>query len=418
MNNPGQIVLTSITQAIHELRANKLRTFLSLLGITIGIFCIIAVFTVLDSMKNNIRTEISSLGSDVLYIGRWPWMDEGGEYKWWEFLRRPSMGPTELKAVERDVKTIEFATLSYRDGGLSLKHNDLEITGITGYAVTNFFDKIQNIEIDDGRYLSLSEIDGGANSVVIGSAVYDALFPGGSSAIGKKISFRGRSFNVVGVMRKVGQNMAGFNFDNGIIYSYYAAAGMVDVKSLNNDPTLIIKTGNAISLEDTKLEVEGALRRVRKVRPGEKNNFAINQLSQITERLEMMFGKIDLIAIVIGGFSILVGAFGIANIMFVTVKERTKMIGLKKAIGAKSGSILLEFLVEAVTLSIFGGLLGIVFVMLLAVILSSFADFAVRLSLQNFIIGISISAVVGILAGFIPARTASRLNPVVAIRSH
>ncbi|MCB0697892.1 MAG: ABC transporter permease, partial [Chitinophagaceae bacterium] len=289
---------------------------------------------------------------------------------------------------------------------------------ITGYAVTNFFDKIQNIEIDDGRYLSLSEIDGGANSVVIGSAVYDALFPGGGSAIGKKISFRGRSFNVVGVMRKVGQNMAGFNFDNGIIYSYYAAAGMVDVKSLNNDPTLIIKTGNAISLEDTKLEVEGALRRVRKVRPGEKNNFAINQLSQITERLEMMFGKIDLIAIVIGGFSILVGAFGIANIMFVTVKERTKMIGLKKAIGAKSGSILLEFLVEAVTLSIFGGLLGIVFVMLLAVILSSFADFAVRLSLQNFIIGISISAVVGILAGFIPARTASRLNPVVAIRSH
>ena len=418
MNNFGQIILTSIIQAFHELRANKLRTFLSLLGITIGIFCIIAVFTVLDSMKGNIRTQVSSLGSDVLYIGRWPWMDEGGEYKWWEFLRRPSMGPAELKAVERDVKTIEFATLSYRDGRLSLKHNDLEISGVTGYAVTNFFDKIQNIEIEDGRYLSLSEIDGGTNSVVIGSEVYEALFPGKTSAIGKKITFRGRSFNVVGVMQKVGQNMAGFNFDNGIIYSYYAAAGMVDVKSYNNDPTLIVKTGNAVSVEDAKLEVEGALRRIRKVRPGEKNNFAINQLSQITERLNVMFGTINLIGGVIGFFSLLVGTFGVANIMFVTVKERTKMIGLKKGVGARSGSILLEFLVEAVTLSVLGGLFGIVFVIILALILTYAADFPVTLSLTNFITGITISAIVGILAGFIPARSASKLDPVAAIRSH
>lgn len=417
MNNFGQIILTSIIQAFQELRANKLRTFLSLLGITIGIFCIIAVFTVLDSMKNNIRTEISSLGSDVLYIGRWPWMDEGGEYKWWEFLRRPSMGTAELKAVERDVKTIDFATLSYRDGGLSLKHNDQEISGVTGYAVTNFFDKIQNIEIDDGRYLSLSEIDGGSNAVVIGSKVYDALFPGQTSAVGKKISFRGKSFNVVGVMRKVGQNMAGFNFDNGIVYSYYAAAGMVDVKSVGKDPTLIVKTGNRISVEDAKLEVEGVLRRIRKVRPGEKNNFAVNQLSQITERLNVMFTSINAIGGIIGFFSLLVGTFGIANIMFVTVKERTKMIGLKKAIGAQSNSILLEFLVEAVTLSLIGGLLGILFVMLLAVILTYAADFPVTLSLTNFVTGISISALVGIIAGFIPARSASRLDPVAAIRA-
>lgn len=418
MNRTGQIIYTSIVQALHELRANKLRTFLSLLGITIGIFCIIAVFTTLDSMKNNIRSEISSLGSDVLYVGRWPWMDEGGEYKWWEFLRRPSMSPKELKAVQRDVPSVEFATLCYNGGTLTVKRNDIEVSGVHSYAVTTFFDKVQNIEIENGRYMSLSELEGGNNSVVIGSEIYDALFPSAASAVGKSISFKGRKFNIVGVMRKVGQSMAGFNFDNGIIYPYYAAAAIEDVTSINRDPTLIIKTGSAANIEDVKLEVEGALRRIRKVAPGEKNNFAINQLSQISERLDTMFASINLIGGVIGAFSLIVGAFGIANIMFVTVKERTKMIGLKKAIGAKSGSILLEFLIEAVTLCLTGGLIGIVLVMLLALLLTYAADFPVTLSVQNFLIGIGISAGVGILAGFIPARSASRLNPVVAIRSN
>lgn len=417
MHHLGQTIYTSVVQALHELRANKLRTFLSLLGVTIGIFCIIAVFTVLDSMKNNIRQEISSLGSDVLYIGRWPWMGDGSDYKWWEYLRRPSMTTKELKAVQRDVKNIDYAALSYRDNGLNLKYRDREVEGITGYAVTNNFDKIQSVEIEEGRYLSLSELEGGSKSVVLGYEVAKTLFPG-QNVVGKNISFHGRKFNVVGVMRKSGQSISGFNFDRGLIYPYYAAASMVDVSSVNRDPTLIIKTGNTTSVEDAKLEVEGALRRIRKVRPGERNNFAINQLSQITERLNVMFGSINVIGGVIGAFSLIVGAFGIANIMFVTVKERTKIIGLKKAIGAKSGSILLEFLVEAVTLCITGGLFGIVLVLILSLAITGLSDgFDVTLSIKNFLLGIGISAVVGILAGFIPARSASRLDPVNAIRS-
>lgn len=418
MNNLGQTIYTSIVQALHELRANRLRTFLSLLGVTIGIFCIISVFTVLDSMKNNIRSEISSLGSDVLYIGRWPWMGDGNDYKWWEYLRRPSMGTEELSAVLRDVHTIDYAALSYRDNSLNIKHDDQEVEGITGYAVTNNFDKIQSVEIEDGRYMSLSEIEGGTNVVVLGQDVYRSLFSGNISAIGKSVTIRGKKFAVVGIMRKAGQSVSGFNFDRGIIYPYYAAAAMVDVKSVNNDPTLIIKTGSTVNVEDAKLEVIGALRRIRKVRPGEKDNFAINQLSQITERLNVMFTSINLIGGVIGAFSLIVGAFGIANIMFVTVKERTKVIGLKKAIGAKSRSILLEFLIEAVTLCITGGLIGIIFVLLLSLILTYGADFPVTLTFKNFTFGIIVSAAVGILAGFIPARSASRLNPVTAIRSN
>lgn len=418
MNHLGQIIYTSVVQAMHELRVNKLRTFLSLLGVTIGIFCIVAVKTVLDSMKNNIKNEIAGLGSDVLYIGRWPWMDEGGEYKWWEFLRRPSMGPKELKAVQRDVQTIEYAALSYRDGNLTIKHFDQEISGITGYAVTTNFDKIQGVEIENGRYLSLSETEGGNNSVVLGKEVAETLFPSGTDPVGKKITFHGRGFNVVGVMRKSGQSISGFNFDRGIIYPYYTAAAMVDVTSFNNDPTLVIKTGTNVNVQDARLEVEGALRRIRRVPPGEKNNFAVNQLSQITERLNVMFSGINMVGWAITILSLLVGMFGIANIMFVTVKERTKMIGLKKAVGARSRSILLEFLVEAITLCITGGLVGIILVLLLAAILTYAADFPVTLSLINFFIGIGISATVGVLAGFIPARSASRLDPVAAIRSH
>ncbi|RYE23570.1 MAG: FtsX-like permease family protein [Sphingobacteriales bacterium] len=417
MNNTGQIISTSITQSFQELRANKLRTFLSLLGITIGIFCIIAVLTVLDSMKDNIRKEMSSLGSDVLYVNRWPWMDEGGEYKWWEFWRRPSMGPTELNAVTK-LPNVAFATLCYTSRDMTVKHQDQELSSVKGYAVTNNFDQIQNIEIENGRYLSSSELDGTSNSVVIGEEIYTELFPGGVSAIGKTIFFMGRQFNVIGVMKKVGQNMAGFDFDNGIIFSYNTAASLVDVSSLNSDPVLIIKAAEGKSLDEVKYEVEGVLRSTRKVKPGQSNDFAMNRLSQISERLDLVFGTINVIGSVIGAFSLIVGAFGIANIMFVTVKERTRVIGLKKAIGARKSSILMEFLVEAVALCLAGGIIGIITVLLLSLALTYGADFPVTLSLKNFTIGISISAIVGILAGFIPARSASRLDPVVAIRSN
>lgn len=418
MANTSQIITTSVTQAWQELRVNKLRTFLSLLGITIGIFCIIAVLTVLDSMKNNIRTEMASLGSDVLYINRWPWMDEGGEYKWWEYWRRPSMSPTEVKAVEDQVPDASFATLCLPINNTTVKHADLDVSGLTGYGVMNNFDKIQNIEIAAGRYLSASELDGGSNTVVLGGEVYNTLFPTGLNALGSGVTFFGKKFTVVGVMKKVGKNMAGFDFDNAVIFPYYAATSYADTRSFNYDPLMLIKARNGVNVDELKYEVEGVLRRVRKVRPGQANDFAINQLSQVSERLDAVFVTIDVIAIVIGGFSLIVGAFGIANIMFVTVKERTKIIGLKKAIGARSRSILMEFLVEAITLCIMGGIIGIVIVLLLSLALTYGADFTVTLSFKNFLLGIGISAVVGVLAGFIPARSASKLDPVVAIRSN
>lgn len=416
-NRISQIISISFVQAFQELKANKLRSTLSLTGITIGIFCIIAVFTVLDSLKKNIKDQVSSLGSDVIYVGRWPWMDEGGEYKWWEYWRRPSMTMTELRAVQYNVQEAGIATLLMTINGKSVRHNDNDVSGFTAFAVTEDFEKLQNIEVEEGRYLSIAEVEGGVPCVVIGAELYENLFRGRVSPVGKSISFLGKNYLVVGRLKKSGQNAAGFNFDNGIILSYNSIGSAIDVASLAYDPILMVKAKPGAVLSEMQFEVEGALRAARKVRPGQANNFAINQLSQITQRMNVMFGMINAIGAIIGGISLIVGAFGIANIMFVTVKERTKYIGLKKAIGARSAYILIEFLIEAVSLCLLGGLIGILLVWIIALIVSNSTEMQLSLSVQNIFIGIFTSAFVGVIAGFIPAFKASKLDPVVAIRS-
>lgn len=416
----GHLILTSVTQALQELRVNKLRTFLSLLGITIGIFCIIAVFTLVDSLKNNINESMASLGNDVLYINKQPWIPEEAEYKWWEYLKRKPMTDAELNAIIKNVNGIKYASLCYADMLASVKYNDQEAESIVGYAVTDYFDKLQTVEIQEGRYLSPSELAGGSYVCVIGDELKNSLFVNAGNVLGKYISFLGKKFEVVGVMKKQGQNMAGFDFDNSVTYPYNSAKSLVNLKAIDwgIDPMIMVQAKGTQNFNDFKDEIEGALRTLRKIKPGEKKDFAINQLSTTMEAVNAIFQTINLVGMVIAGFSLLVGGFGIANIMFVTVKERTKIIGLKKAIGAKPKSILMEFLVEAVTLCIAGGLVGILVVLLLSWVVSQVFDFPITLSLKNFITGVTISGIVGVLAGFIPARAASKLDPVVAIRSN
>lgn len=411
----AHILSNSIGQAFSEIRSNKLRSALSLLGITIGIFCIVAVLTVLDSMQTNIRKEVATLGSDVLYIGRWPWTDDAGTYKWWEYMNRPSMTLDELRTVQEGVPAVGSAALVLNTGIPQLHRDAQTIEGASAYAVTAGFDRLQNIEVQEGRYLTTGELDGGVAVAVIGRGIYEALFPGNTSALDAVLPFGGRRYRIVGIMKKVGSNAAGFDFDNAVIYPYLSAN--LDLRSLNYDPLLIVRAREGASVPDMEAEVEGALRKVRKIAPGSPANFAINQLSQISEKLDSMFVVINGIGWLIGGFSLLVGLFGIANIMFVTVQERTRFIGLKKAIGAKSIEILTEFLTEAVVLCLIGGLVGLLLVWVLALVMSKAADFPVGLSAKNILIGTGVSTLVGLVAGFIPARRAARLNPVVAIRS-
>lgn len=416
MGYPIQIFRTSLRQAAAELSANKTRSFLSLLGITIGIFCIISVFTVIDSLEKNLKENMASLGSDVLYLSRKPWVPEG-EFRWWEYLEREPMGERELESIER-LSLVQFATICH-SASVRLTYRDDELEGPQAYGVSEHFDRVQNLDIEKGRYLSASEIASGASVAVIGKEIEEQLFPLGVEAVGKSIRMKGKTLQIVGVMKKTGQNMAGFQFDNAVVYPFRLAQSLFSLRSRdwNNDPVIMVKSRSGARLEDMNDQIQGALRALRKVKPGEANNFSVNQLSQVSERMNLLFGTINLVGAIIGGFALLVGGFGIANIMFVTVRERTRLIGIKKAIGARRKNILSEFLIEAVVLCLIGGAAGILVVMGLGLIMTHAMDFPVSLSLKNSILGLTISALVGILAGYIPARTAARLDPVVAIRS-
>ena len=400
-----------------ELRGNKLRTTLSLTGIAIGIFCIVAVLAVLNSMERKIHERMAALGSDVLYINRMPWIMQG-EFKWWEYLQRRPMGLYELRGVVQSVPGISVATLSYNKREVDLKADNNEVKGIVLHGVTPGFDKVQNVEIAKGRYFTHAELESGSDNILIGSDVQESLF-GGRESIGKTVHLSGRGFHVVGLMKKQGQNVSGINFDESVIVAYPTAVSLYNMQSvdLNNDPLLMVKAVKGMPTEELKDEVTGALRRLRKVAPGGKDNFAINELAQISQAIGSVFGMINAIGLVIGGFSLVVGAFGIANIMFVTVRERRKVIGLKKAIGAPRSVILTEFLTEAVTLCLIGGAIGILLVLLMSLLLTYGFDFPIMLSLGNVVFGVGISAIVGTVAGIIPALSAARLDPVVAIRS-
>jgi len=417
------LLLQNCAMAVKELSTNKLRTFLSLLGVTIGVFCIISVLTVFDSLQRNIQTNMQSLGSNILYIGKFPWIpEEEGEYPMWKYKARPVCRRSELRAIEKNVHSAAYATLSYRDEAKSITFRNNEVQGSSVFAVTYDFNKLQPIDIEEGRYFTLSEMNGSqSNGVILGSDVALQLFGSGIHPIGKSVHMLDRKYTVIGVMKKQGQTMTGFDFDAGVIisYNYLSSYRNIDgnIGSGFSDPLLMVRAREGYKLIEMKYEIKSVMRAIRKLRPAEKDNFSFNQLSTIQSSINAIFANFNLFGWIIGLFSLLVGSFGIANIMFVSVKERTKLIGVKKAIGARSQSILAEFLIESTILCLLGGLSGIVLVFILSKFLSGPIGFPVTMSAGNFSLGILISVAVGILAGFIPARRAAHMNPVNAMRN-
>lgn len=412
-----KIFYESIVQALQALNANRLRSFLSLLGITIGIFCIIGVLAAVDSLEDNVRSSINKLGDDVLYVQKMSWAEDPGA-NYFKYLRRPSVAFEEYEAIKDKVRNLEQVAYQVGVGGRTIKWRSNSVQGGYMLAVTPEYPDLLNFEFAAGRSFSATEAAYGAPRIIIGFELAEALF-GPVDAIGKEIKVGGRKMEVIGVLEKSGESIINvMDFDEIILCTYNYGRKIANLRQNNffSNSSINIKAKAGVNLEDLKEEVRGVLRAERRLKPKEEDNFSINQLSIIANLLDGFFKVLSVMALIIGGFAILVGAFSVANIMFVSVKERTKLIGIKKALGAKRWVILLEFLIEAIILCVIGGAVGLGIIMLVLTILTQVIDFELYLSSANIIQGMSLSVIIGVVAGMIPAIRASGMDPVNAMR--
>ncbi|MCB9082660.1 MAG: ABC transporter permease [Lewinellaceae bacterium] len=413
-----KIFMESVAQALSQLRGNKLRSFLSLLGISIGIFCIIGVFSAVDSLEDNVRGSLAKLGDDVLYVQKISWSEDPGS-NWFKYLRRPNVDYQDYEAVKKRVKTADLVGYWIGIGRKVAKFRGNSVEGAYLLAMSYEGEELFSLNFAQGRYFSPTEYNFGANKVVLGAVVAEELF-GPVDPIGRTIKAGGRNLEVIGVLEKAGESIVNvMNFDEVMLISYELARKIANLKqnSFFGDSSVGVKAKAGIPLAVLKDEVTSAMRAHRRLKPRQEDDFSLNQLSIISNFLNGFFNALNILGVFIGGFATLVGMFSVANIMFVSVKERTRIIGVKKALGAKQYMILLEFLVESVILCILGGLAGLGLVYIVLFVLTQTMDsFQLYLSWSNVILGISLSAIIGILAGMIPATQAARMDPVVAMR--
>ncbi|MFZ5970918.1 MAG: ABC transporter permease [Bacteroidota bacterium] len=415
-----RLIVESFQFAWRALRANLLRTILSLLGVTVGIFAIIAVFTLVDSLEKNIKDSFDFLGAGVLYVEKWPFMVTGDE-PWWEYLRRPNVSYKEFKLMESSLQHASAITIFAARGNAIIKRGSSSIgqIGLRGGSIG--YDDIFEMNIERGRYLTSDEVEAGRNVVVLGYEVANALFPNNEDPIGQDVKIKNLKYRVVGVVQKEGQSFLGTpSNDYGAVIPYQSFRRLYQTGTgaWNETTSRIGVKGydNDIGLVELENEIKGIMRSKRGLRPAEKDNFAVNRPEVIANAVSGLFDVVGVAGWIIGGFSILVGGFGIANIMFVSVKERTSIIGLQKSLGAKNYFILFQFLFEAVFLSLIGGLGGLFLVFLMT--LAPFGDLEVVLSFKNVVLGLGVSSAIGVISGIVPAAVAARLDPVVAIRAN
>lgn len=408
-----KVARESMQFAYHAISVNKLRTFLSLFGITIGIFAIISVFTILDSLEKNVRESIQSLGDNVIYVQKWPWA-MGGEYPWWKYLNRPQPNLKDLDEIRRR-SNLASSSVFVIYSRKSIKYMKNETSEGTIQGVSDDYDRIKVFDIEMGRYFSSFELNSGRNVTIIGWELANELFQG-ANPIGKEIKISGHKAMVVGVFKKEGKSALGeTGHDNVALIPVNFANTFVDVERAG--PMIMVKAKQGINVDDLKDELRGILRSFHRIKPVDEENFALNQIDLIKQGIDNIFKVINFAGGFIAVFSIIVGGFGIANIMFVSVKERTSIIGIQKALGAKRYFILIQFLYESVLLAVAGGVIGLLLIFVGTIIVNATTDFSITLTVGNILRGIIISASIGIISGFVPAWIASRLNPVEAINT-
>ncbi len=408
-------ILESVFFAFEALKSNRFRTFLSTLGITIGIFCIIMVLSIVDSLQKNLQNSVESLGKDVAFIEKWPW-EFGPDYKWWQYMNRPNPTLDELKKVETQTTLSKAFALTIDIPNSVLKYKNNNAEGVRGNAVSHGYSDVRDFDFQEGRYFTESESNNGDHVVIIGSAISENLFPN-INPMEREITIRGIKFRVIGIFKKEGESLLGNSLDNLYLIPVKAAANYIRINSDRVNSRIQVKAKDGVSVDLLENELKGIMRSIRKLRPFEEQNFALNKTTLLSEPLKQLFSVVTVAGWIIGGFAMLVGGFGIANIMFVSVKERTQQIGIQKSLGAKNYFILIEFLVEAIVLCLAGGLIGLLNVYLITLGVKYYFDLNLFLSAGNIFTGLFVSIVIGLISGFIPAFTASRLDPVEAMRA-
>ncbi|MCB9298831.1 MAG: ABC transporter permease [Lewinellaceae bacterium] len=405
----------SIAQAFQQLRSNRMRSFLSLLGISIGIFCIIGVLSAVDSLEDNVRGSLEKLGNDIVYVKKWPWRDASGD--WWKLIKRPNPDYQDYEVIKEKSQTAALSAFHVVIGFKTVKFGSSSVEGAVLIGSSFEFDEMFRLEYYKGRYFSTNEYHYGSNKLVIGYNVAEELF-GSIEPIGRTVRMSGRKYEVIGVIEKAGDDLLNpMDFDDVVMVSYPNARGLANLKARQIfDTSVTVKASENVSLQQLKDEIKGILRAKRRLRPLEDDDFALNELSMISSVFDSFFGVLNLIGIIIGLFAMLVGIVSVANIMFVSVKERTNIIGIKKALGAKRYVILLEFLIESIILCLIGGLVGLLLVSTIIKILSNVIEFDMYLSFGNMVLGVAVSVMVGIVSGVIPAMQAARMDPVEAMR--
>ncbi len=410
-----RVIKESFAFALNALRNNKLRTFLSLLGVTIGIFSIIAVLAAVDSLDRQIKSQLSSLDSNTMYLSNFSFGPT--EVPRWKREQFDQISYNEFKYLQSSMTNVEHMAFQLFVKKESIRYEAELVSGVNTVVVSNEFEDIQTLEFESGRFYNESESNSGKPVVVIGSGIANSLF-GNLDPIGKDVRLYGQKFTVIGVVKKEGSPIFGDSND----ISIFLPANFVRTRYGENNPNMrnivIIKPQPNSDPALVKADLVQLLRYKRGLKPDEIDTFFISIISGVQDLIDGIIGTMNFVGWLISGFSLLVGGFGIANIMFVSVKERTNIIGIQKSLGAKNKFILMQFLFEAIILAVVGGIIGLIFVWIATLVISQFSgDFQFVLSFWNMVIGFSLSSIIGLVAGIVPAISASKLDPVEAIRT-
>ena len=400
--------------ATSALRNNKLRTLLSLLGVTIGIFSIIAVLTAVDSLDRKIKKDLSSLDKNTMYVMKFSFGPS--EIPKWKRQQFPNVKYEEYQYLKSNLNNAENVCFQYFTKLESIKFESKTVSSLNIVPVTDEFDDIQKLDFKSGRFFNESESNSGMPLVILGYEVAKKLFDN-YDPIGQTVRIYGQKFNVIGTIKKQGAGLFGDSNDTSAFIPSNFLRKIYGDNATFLTPVILIKPNKNIDIDAFKGDLSQKMRNYRGIKTGDIDNFFINILSGFTTFLDGIISQLNIGGWAIAGFSLLVGGFGIANIMFVSVKERTNLIGIQKSLGAKNKFILFQFLFEAIILCIIGGAMGMLFVWIISLILTNVLDFEFVLGLNNVLLGTGLAAFIGLIAGILPAISASRLDPVEAIRS-